>query len=95
MSGILSRTVYYEFDQRNGYKIYRFHDWNTVITGVGEMVEPSQMVPRPIEGGQLDWEDTAIKIDVMSNMSVGNPHLTNDPDEGWLHGYNLMPRKGR
>ena len=94
MSGILARTVFYEYDQRNGYKLFRFHDWNAVITGLGTMVEPSQMVPRPVGGGQLDWEDEAIKFENMSNMSVGNPHLADD-ESTWLHGYNLMPRKGR
>jgi len=94
MSGILSRTVYYEFDQRPGYRCYRFHDWNTVVTTIGTMMEPSQMVPRPANGNQLDWDDSLAKIDIMSNLNGDKPHkLSGGPD--LTIGYNLMPRKGR
>ena len=95
MSGILGRTVFYELDQRKGFDgVYRFCDWNTVITGLGTMMEPSQMVPRPATGGQLDWEDDAIKFNVMSPKNGDKPNMSDD-ESMWMTGYNLMPRKGR
>ena len=95
MSGILGRTVFYELDQRKGFEgRYRFHDWNTVITGVGTMMEPSQMNPCPVEGGQLDWDDNAIRFTNMKPMNTDSPHLADDAAI-WLHGYNLWPRTGR
>lgn len=94
MSGIQRRTVYYEKDDRHvAGGVFRFHDWNTVVTGLGTMMEPSQMVPRPVGGGQLDWEDEAIKTDIMSNINGDKPYLLSD--DGPLVGYNLMPRSGR
>ena len=94
MSGIITRTVHYEYDQRPEYKRFRFHDWNTVTTNIGTMMEPSQMVPRPHEGGQLSWDDAAVKIDNLQNLDGNKPHkLSGGPD--MVIGYNLMPREGR
>ena len=96
MSGISSRTVFYEVDQRKGFDgVYRFHDWNTVNTVLGTMMEPSQMGPRPAEGGQLDWDDNSIKFTNLKALNTDNPHLLTDSSDGWLHGYNLWPRSGR
>jgi len=92
MSGILRRTVFYEFDQRNNQaNVYKFHDWNQVVTGLGTMFEPSQMVPRPINGNQLDWEDSGIKIDIMTNINADKTKAAS----GGTIGNNLQPRKGR
>ena len=92
MSGILRRTVFYEMDQRKGQiHGYKFHDWNQVVTGLGTMFEPSQMVPRPSYGNQLDWEDSGIKIDIMTNIDADKTKAAS----GGTIGNNLQPRLGR
>ncbi len=92
MSGILKRTVHFEYDSRPAYRCYRFSDWNTVITSLGVMLEPSQLVPREDGQGQLSWDDEMTRIDALQDngsdaILAGNNDLT--------IGYHLMPRKGR
>jgi len=95
MGGVQKRVVHYEFDRSKG--IFRLHDWNTVTTSLGVMMEPSQIVPRPEEGRQLDWEDRGTQIDELKNMNADKPMqiYTGGDSSTHLIGYNLQPRKGR
>jgi hypothetical protein len=91
-SGVLKRTLHYEYDSRPGFECYRFSDWNSVITTLGVMLEPSQLVPRETGVAQLDWEDEMTKIDAIQDngsdaMLTANKDLT--------IGYHLQPRLGR
>lgn len=94
MSGVLKRTIHYEFDERPDFKCVRFSDWNTVITSLGVMMEPSQLVPRETGAQQLDWLDSMTRIHEMAPR----PHdstINMGGSDDLVTGYHLMPRKGR
>lgn len=89
MSGVLRRTAHYVYDERN--RCYRFSDWNTVVTGLGVMLEPSSLVPLPENGKSLDWNDSGTKISDLKNIT-SIQGLLGGTD--WVTGYNLAPRIG-
>ena len=90
MAGVERRTLLYERDDRNSKKVFRLSDWNVVVTGIGTMLEPSQFVPLPAKGGQVDWEDDMTRLDIMENINFDSRGSAN-----FATGGSLIPRSGR
>ena len=90
MSGVMKRTLHYEYDSRPEYRRYRLSDWNTVLTSIGMMLEPSQFIPRDPAGTQLDFDDSFYRIDDMQdNGSDAIYTANNDLTAGSVIGFRL------
>lgn len=91
MSGIISRTAYYEVGSDGAVK---FHDFATVITGVGVMVELAQ--PLNLRKSvftamrEYDSTDQMVRIDELKRQPIGIAYT----GEQWIWG-TPSPKSGR
>lgn len=91
MSGIAKRTLYYERDSEGCMK---FHDFCTVITGIGVMVELAQPLNLRKSPGTPFANFTPVdeinRVDELKDLALG----TNYTGEQ-VHGGTPSPRVGR
>lgn len=91
MSGIISRTAYYEKGADGAMK---FHDYSTVLTGIGVMVELAQ--PLNLRKSaftamrEYDPTDQMVRVDELKEFAIGTPYT----GAQWIWG-TASPKSGR
>lgn len=96
MAVIHKRTVYYE---KKPGGVFRFSDFASVVTNLGQMIELRQPFSRRAIGGDLgdfDPADEMSRIDEMQNIDMlKEKQILSGGEYPPLHGGYLMPRVGR
>jgi hypothetical protein len=96
MSGIVKRTVFYDQLPNQGPLV--LHDWNIVLTSVGNMMEPArpwQRLSLTLTGqaATFDPTDDICRVDELQQFPMGKEEMLMG-DTIALIGGGTYPRKG-
>jgi hypothetical protein len=98
MSGIARRTIFVDLKSPLGIL---WHDWASVTTGIGTMVEPRCMYGLRATGGGVSATGTAMnptddifRVDAIEYLPIGVEKIKLSDDSIALHGGQLWQRVG-